>query len=284
MRTLSFLFALSLSLATALSLEARQSLALTPRTLAGWNLTGADARELAQQSELALPAGAQIARTFAAGNLTLEVSSLPAIGQKPGDWPVLELGSAALVFSRHASTGKLVLVLGEDAPLELPFRFPLDAEGRSLGPVGVVLAREGASINLTVAGQTLRLPTDAVATDPTPVVISSGSSQPWSLPLVELTGGANGAPPADASPGAASSANPDAPRAAPSGGMGAALGLPADIAAPAPRIADTDRLRLEGLRAPAAASDGSLEVFTPPAVRYGRANDARRSVARNIRN
>ncbi len=49
-----------------LSLGARgqQALRVTPRTLAGWTIVGADPQTLSMQQDLVLPAGAQLARSF----------------------------------------------------------------------------------------------------------------------------------------------------------------------------------------------------------------------------
>jgi hypothetical protein len=277
MRTFCTFF--GLSFLAAFSLHAQQPVVLTPQTLAGWNITGTDAQTLSSQNELTLPAGTQLARNFASGNLSLRVSTFPMIGQSPEDWPVLELGSAALIFSRDASTGRLVLVLGEGAPVELPFTFPLNAEGRSVGPIAVVLERRDSSIDLTVSGQTLQFAADFTAKDPTQVVISSGSTQPWAFQSMELTIGAKGLATPDNFQAGSPQAKTDDARALPVGGMGAALRtenrLGQDLAGPHGQPGKSVPVR--------GGASGSLEIFTPPAVRYGRVDAARLTVARSNR-
>lgn len=274
MRTTTSFLGLTLLLVAPLS--AQQSILLTPQTLAGWNITGTDAAKLSQQAELALPAGAQLARTFAYGDLALKVSTAPTIGQNPEDWPVLELGSAALVFSRTHSVGKWVLVLGDEAPLELPFTFPLDAAGQTGEALEVVLQRAGSTISLAVAGQTIAIPSAMAAGDPTSVVISSGSAHPWDFKSVQLTTGTNGSLNLESADAGQSREKTDKVPAVPAGGMGAALGVGESASN---YESATDDPADKSVSAPAGASV-TLEIFTPPSVRYGRADAVRRTAAR----
>jgi len=241
---------------------------LTPQTLGGWNITGTDAATLSQQSPLTLPAGTQLARAFASGELALKVSTAPAIGQNPEDWPVLEFGSAALVFSRATAEGQLVLVLGDEPPLELPFTFPLNPGGQSAETLEVVLRRTGSTISLTVAGQTLVFPSAMAAGDPTGVVISSGSAEPWAFRLVELTTGeGRSLVPEGAGPRGERTGG----RKIVAGGMGAAPGADDWTT---DRVPVPDKSAGQASSAPAAAAV-TLEIFTPPSIRYGRPDSAR---------
>jgi hypothetical protein len=111
-----------------------QEYSVTPATLAAWQVTGTDRQKLQSQSTLSLPAGAEIVRTFPGGAVVLYTVSRPLFGQTAADWPVLQVGPAALAFTRQGNEGKLVLLLGEELSV-LPLAVALDSHGRSAGPL-----------------------------------------------------------------------------------------------------------------------------------------------------
>jgi hypothetical protein len=153
--------------------------------LAPWSVLGADKDKLTQAETLVLPPGAQLYRTISNGRITLEVQSSPVFGQTAADLPVLELGDAAVAFIRTGETGKLVLVLGNNPALTLPFEITLLSDGRSQESLKLTLGREGATVAVTIRGQTLHFP--AGYTDkPQEIVLSAGESQAWPIQALAL--------------------------------------------------------------------------------------------------
>ncbi|MBI3884658.1 MAG: hypothetical protein HY302_02855 [Opitutae bacterium] len=271
------LFGLSFALGFA-----QPTIQVTPQALAGWSFTGTDQPSMAARSTLTLPPSAQLARTFATAALTLRVSTRPAIGLTATDWPVLEIGAAALVFLRDGETGKLALVLGTHSPVELPGSYALDVDGRSVDPLTVTFAREGAVGKVEAVGQKLSFPADPAGGPGLEVVASAGAGHDWSFDRLEvaLPAGATVVPGAAERPFAGSRS-------------GAAAGAPERERAGAetnPRIsrfesdAEPDPAGAPGVAAsaPAPAGAGTLEIFTPPAIRHGRADAVRKTVATGL--
>lgn len=265
---------LGLTLSASLLL-AQQTLSVTPQTLAGWTLVGAEAANLAGQSSLTLPAGAQLARRFSNDDFSLQLKTRPVVGSSEADWPVLELGKVALVFGRNGPTGRLTLVLGSNAPQPLPFEFALDAEDRSKASLLVTLARDGSAVSVQFSGRTLQFPVNRDASGPLEFVASAGASHAWTIENLTVTGIV---------------AEPIAPAVAGSDSLDGA-----SVIDELPRSrAITEELARADTRAAAtasqldvaaakgsppananAASKSTLEVFTPPAFRRGRADALR---------
>ncbi len=253
-------------LALALGLRAQQTIAVTPQTLAGWTVSGADPQALSQQTGLSLPAGAQLARSFMVSGLNLKVTTKAAIGQNAGDWPVLEISDAALVFARNGSAGKLVLVLGDNAPLDLPYNFALDANGLGVEPVTVSFSRQGAVVSVGMSGQTLQFPAGPAAGSGMEVVASAGTSEAWAFQTLEVTVAA----PMVADNTGGQSAGTSGTKAAASDLL--AKGRSATSGAGTSALANTSASASGPAVAPGASSSRvTLEIFTPPAVRHGRA-------------
>ena len=139
-------------------LSAQQIMNVTPQTLAGWTVVGAEASALASQPELTLPAGVQLARSFDNGELALQLKTRPTIGVNESDWPTVELGSTALIFSRNGAGGKLLLAAGGQAPQPLPIEFTLDTDDRSKELLVITLTLQGSSVSVEGSGQTLQFP------------------------------------------------------------------------------------------------------------------------------
>ena len=258
---------LSLMLVTAtLGLDA-QTFSLTPQTLAGWSVIGAPVSDLAQGQQLSLPAGAQLARPFVSGDIIVTLTSHPISGQTTQDWPVLELGAATVVFSRENTSGKLILSLGENGTLvTLPPTFKLDADGRWVDSNAITLARTGNQITVSAVGQSWSFPLGTPPGASQDVVLSAGAVAAWDLSSLEVV-----IPSATAQSTATTyqgtnspSANASqTPQSAGSHGNGTTLstaGPTTPGAAPA---------------AAPASSTPTLELFTPPSVRYGRADAVR---------
>ena len=92
--------------------SAQIKITVTPQSLIDWTVAGADQLTISAAPSLALPAGAQLARTFAGRDLAVKLTSRPQFGLTPADAPVLEIGAADLVFAQRTS----VLVASGVAP------------------------------------------------------------------------------------------------------------------------------------------------------------------------
>jgi hypothetical protein len=275
MKNLTFLFLGSVLVAAALQ-AGEQTLVVTPQTLDGWTVTAADPSGLSQASMLALPGGAQLSRLFDSDVVTLRLATPVVFGLAGEDFSTLEVGPAALVFSREGMAGQIVLVMGDNRSYPLPFPVKLNLDGSSIDPVEVQLTYDRASGNVIVTGfgQTL-----SYATEPSPkpveVVISAGTHEAFTLqnltvqllttddPATRSTNGATGLP-------SATSTNTHLTASGKrnlSGSLGSGGGA----------LTTTD----SGLAAKpsAAAGNMTLEVYTPAAVRHGHVDAIRSAVA-----
>ncbi len=240
--------------------------------LASWSVLGADKNQLTDEATLSLPAGAQLYRTVSSGGITLAVQSSPAFGLRAADLPVVELGDAALAFLRDGETGKLVLVLGDNPALTLPYEFALAGDGHSQEPLNLTLSRAGATVAVTTRGQTLHFPAGYSAR-PQEIVLSAGAGQAWPIQGLALTAVTN----QDASNARSSDSTSD---------QGNADQVRQQATKP---TATTGAIASES-SATSVASSGTaittaetpprvitLEVFTPPSVRLGRATEVRKA-------
>ncbi len=272
MRTLFPLFGL---LVLVRSLPAsQQTVSATPSSLAGWSVVGADIASLATQPQLSLPAGAQLDRSFNATALSVQLTTSPTISENTADWPVLEIGSAALVFGRSGNTGKLLLSVGTNAPVELPQSFALDAEGRSSEPLTVSLTLQGANVAVTFSGQTWQFAADALTKGPLDVVASAGAAQPWSIGRLDVT--VTTPDPVAPPVGNTSSTTKSSGSGLSTQSSGASSSLTDTGAQPS---ADPNGGQANaGASTAAKAPVLTVELFTPPSVRYGRADTIRRII------
>jgi hypothetical protein len=275
MRAAIFFICLS-AFAAGLGL-AQQKLSVIPQSLADWTIVNADRQAMAGQSELTLPAGSQLVRSFEAADITVELTTRPVIGTDASDWPELDLGSASLVFARNGTAGRLVFVIGNEVPLELPFDFALDADGRSTEPLTVTFGRNSSGFIVGYSGQTLQFPVEVGTGPAVEIVASAGMTQPWPFAKLAVTVGRKD------------------PVAAAAGGMGLSSGSAGANAANSMKLSrsvasavDSAPAALVEMASAANAKDkasgktrgptGTLETFTPPAVRYGRADALRASL------
>lgn len=184
MRTLLPALALTLGLTTPFAFSAELTLPLTPDTLEHWTLDGAAPEEL-KGEPLTLPAGAQVSRLFTTDTLAVRLTSSPVFARDPADWPVLELGSAALVFARDEGTGYLALALGAEKVVLHPHTIFLNDEGQAKEPITATLRWQGQTVSLETNGQ--RIDLTAPAQTSLGIAASSGHNQAWSLDLLAVT-------------------------------------------------------------------------------------------------
>lgn len=256
----------------AVSLQsATQTIKVSPSALTGWTVTGANQTALTATPNFELPAGAQLSRQFSSQGLAVRVTTQPVIGANSSDWPVLEIGSATLLLSRDELGGRLLVVLGDNDPLKLPITFPLDAEGRSAEPLTVNFSFRNSTVTVEALGKTLSFQADSGGAVHLELVVSAGDSQPWPLDDLEVTDDSSITSPLPA-PNISSGKLPgesfavEAPADAPAEANAVvALGNPVvtAIVPTPPRLIKT------------ADSSANLELFTPSAVRHGRAGTVR---------
>lgn len=276
MRSTLFLSLFALAFAFC---AAQQLVRLTPQSLSNWTVTGADKQALSVSPNLALPAGARLTRSFNASGLALMVTTRPRFDVTPAEWPVLEIGTAALVFTRNGDAGLLNLVLGDNAPVDLPLRFTLDDQGYSVEPITINFARTSALVSIEVAGQTMYFPAGPIAGSVLDVVASAGASQEWAFDKMEVT---------VQSPDLIAPADDGSSRAKDT--LATETGFSdwkTDAAVSQLEFAHTetpvgpDPSGEPTLTDPAnrLARASTLEIFTPPAVRPGRAAAVRAALA-----
>src|SRR5258708_5718539 len=106
---------------------------LTVQTLSQWSATGSLPYVDAANGTITVLSGAQLSRTFSAGQISVRLVSRPYFSPMPADGPALEIGPAGLTFVRDQNGGGMVM-LG-DLPLKLPKVIALGADGRSDSPL-----------------------------------------------------------------------------------------------------------------------------------------------------
>ena len=265
------LFALSLAVAPQVAL-AGQSFPLTAQTVDSWIFTGADRAKLAETPLVVLPGGAQLARNFESGDIAVNLNGGIVFGADPANWPVLEIGSAALVFVRYGEEGGLKLILGDKDPVVLPYVFKLDEHGRSVEPVQLTFALSGGMVAVNAQQKTQAFPGEFIAGAQAEVVLSAGAESDLSLTNFEVVLGANDVTGSDASRNSAdSSKNHSAdtlgsgPKLFPSTPVGTA-----ESSKPAKKAE---------IAAPSSARKVGLVVFSASAFRLGRADSIRASAS-----
>ncbi len=253
-------------------LSAKQIMSVTPQTLAGWTIVGAEASALAGQPELTLPAGAQLARSFDNGELAVQLKTRPVVGVNESDWPTVELGTTALIFSRNGAVGKLLLSVGGQTPQPLPIEFTLDAQDRSKELLVITLSRQGSSVSVETAGQILQFKVGPDDSRGLEIVASAGASTPWTFQSLTVTRNFDEPvrlPTVDLTQYSKFSASGDT---ANSRLVAAGCVLP-DFNEVIPVDPAVAKVSPSGNAA--GAGKFTLEIFTPPAVRRGRADALR---------
>ena len=249
-----------------------QTVKVTPQTLDSWQICGAAASSLADQSELTLPVGAQLSCSFAQGVVAVHLRSQPFFGTDPAGCPTLEVGPGSLAFTRDNNAGKLVLIIGNGMPMALPVPIPLGENGRSAQPLDITLGFDSMRglVTVTIPGQSLAPVSGSASGSTVEVAVTAGTNTDWPLGSFDVV-----------------LATPDSPSASGDGATtsasqksGSALG---DKGSDAPVSAATLQrsgashvvLATGGPDAiaasqslPAATAHASFEVFTPPSVRW----------------
>lgn len=268
LRTVSLFLGLLAGGLTARSTET--TLPFTAQSLPAWTVVGAPPSFLPETGAIFLPADTQLLRTFPAARLGISMIVRPIFGAQVEELPVIEIGSAALVFMQHEQIGYLALVSGEAGPVLLPVPDMLDAGGRTPNPlvIAVVVADGWATVTFGELSQ--RLPLGASTGSKTEVILSSGRGSALIIDQLDVT-----IPSLDSIEAeSVVMRRPSVADAGPETSIQPAAGANARIRMPGSSTnAGTDDPTAKEAATPAVVS--TLEVFTPPAVRHGRADSVR---------
>lgn len=178
------LFAL-IACALALRLAAaEQFLTVTPQSLDGWSVTGADRAVLAQAPALSLPAGSILGREFANNAVVLHLVSRPVLSETPADWPILAVGPAALALIGNNEKGRLVLVVGESTLIELPWTAVIDQANPALDLILAYDPETGAGI--VGLGDQVKSFDAGLTAKPVEVVLSAGNKHDWAQDSMDI--------------------------------------------------------------------------------------------------
>jgi len=251
---------------------AEQLITVTPQTLADWTVVGADRTVLAAEKQLSIPAGAQLSRQFPAAAVMIRLVSRPVFADTAAEWPILEIGPVALALvGRDQEAGRLVLVANGDSVVDLPW--PVVADN-SNPTVDLILAYDPLSgAGLLGYQDKLKSFTSAVTTKPVEVVLSAGEHAAWPQDMLQVLLLGDDPPPGV---GPTTGAGNDNSLAAITKFQAALNRLPGPT--DAAKSAGEAQSAITAAPAPAPAS--TLEIFTPPAVRRGRAEEIRTLLAR----
>lgn len=179
MRALFFIFGF---LGPVLALQAgSQAFSVPSENLADWTLLRVERTAFRKLNGFSLPAQAQMARSFHSVAVTVQLVTQPVIGEAPEDWPVLELGHAAVVLTRHGNIGQLTVVIGEESPQSLPFTFALDDEGRSVEILTIRLVHSDSGVSIALGTNSPGISYSTTASRPLDLIISAGANQQWDL-------------------------------------------------------------------------------------------------------
>ncbi len=252
-------------MALATNLQATQLAANESiQTLARWSVSGANNLDPNFQADFTLPAGAQISRIFDLGNLTIQTTTTPTIGIDAKDWPALEIGSSALVLSREANVGKLILILNERQTVELPFTIALDDQGTAAAPIAIVYSFQGTNVVISLDGSQVSYPIKTILGNSVEVSVSAGANIPWNLSQFAVI--RESVPSVPAAPSSVSQLGKNGGNQAPVGFSHGSLAQVSQVAnaSPVNNTPFSDKANSESVVETRAVS---LEIFTPPSVR-----------------
>lgn len=250
---------------------------VTPQTLGDWNVFGLNEKGAVDSSDGFLPAGAQIAKGFKTTGITLSLVVWPFFSTQQANWTVLEVGSAALVFIRTGEQGEMKLVVGGSDPIDLPFRFTIDENGRSAEPVALKLEVDGANVAVGVDGKNVTFPAVALGKQPFEVVFSVGSESDFPIAELDVTLAEKN----DADNVTARAVGKNVSDAAvlprnrkPNGLFSTSASFWSEATNPTQTVGKKSAV-------PEQARDAII-IFTPPAIRHGRADALRNVVGKSL--
>jgi len=259
MKKLTLLLAVSIPLVTALPAQV-QDYIVTPSSLADWQVNGADPATLQAQSILSLPAGAELARTFSNGAVILYTQSSPHFGAVSADWPIVQVGPAALALVQKGVIGEVVLLVGNTVT-PLPIEVPLDSNGNTMQPLELVLGYDPiAKVGLVTFGDqalSFNSPTNSSSVN---VAMTAGEKTPWAQDSLEVLvmGPDDGIDPSGSKTTSADAAKQSAMLKSAAEKLREARGM----------IGGTPGSGTAAGKTTIAKAGGGLEIYTPGAVRH----------------
>ena len=138
------------------ALAAEVNILVTPESLKNsWQVVGAGPGDIRPEGKgWILPAGVQVARELAeaqgATGVAVTFIGRPHFAAAAANMPALEFGDALVAFARSGDDGVLVVLIGENEPVVLPFAFLLDEAGRSAEPLQIRLGYDSFSKKFSV--------------------------------------------------------------------------------------------------------------------------------------
>jgi hypothetical protein len=215
--------------------------------------------------------------------IVVHLVTRPRFSASNSDWPILTVGSAALIFRRDNVDGQIVLAGSGGQLHEVANSVPLDGDAFSREPLDVLLAYDPASgIGVVGIGKALNSFQSAgsVSLD---VMLSAGTHEPWKIDSLEVQ-----APDQSHGNQDTNISSADVPVPTPS-----AESLESTkISAALQRFLGQQNLLsvppalLNAMTAPAKKAKHSppeLEIFTPPSVRFLSATAMRALVERAVK-
>ena len=194
MNTRTFLWAAIMGAAPALA--AGQSFVVTPEAIKiSWQVAGAGPNDIKPDGQgWILPAGAQVSRMFAstggASEVAVAFTGRPHFDAAAANMPTLEFGNALVAFARSGDDGALVVLIGENEPVVLPFAFPLEETGRSAEPLQLRLRFDpfNKRFSVDVGDQTLTIPGEPGHGGlPATLALSAGGNEPLVVDSLQIT-------------------------------------------------------------------------------------------------
>jgi hypothetical protein len=177
------LSALILSLVRPLG-ATEQLVTVTPQTLGGWKVLGADPAQLAKSKQLILSDNAQLSRLFSDHAVILHLVSRPVFSDESTQWPIIGVGPVALALIKKDGLGRLVLVTDETTAHDLPWSVSLDRPEVAVDLVVAYDPLAGAGvIGFQDQLQEFELPASA---KPVEVWLGAGAGSPWPLDQMEV--------------------------------------------------------------------------------------------------
>jgi hypothetical protein len=161
-----------------------QLITVTPQALDGWTLSGVDKNTLAQASHLVLPPRAQLSREFYGSAVILHLVTRPVFSETVEEWPIMEVGPAALALVRKDGLDRIVVVVGERTSIDLPLPAPKSADGPA---IELALAYDPVTgIGLVGIEDKLTAFESDPTTKPVGLVLSAGETASWPQDLMQV--------------------------------------------------------------------------------------------------
>lgn len=238
----------------------------------GWRRAG-DVQTPTESDGIVLGANAQLAHDVTGNPVNLRLLSEPVFSVASEDWPVVEIGSVALLLARDADVGRLILVIADNDPIVLDGAIPLAVDGHSQEPLSLQIFRQADLVTVKWGDEETHFAAPADIAGATEVILSAGQTQAWSIAHLEIGDQVSVLPTPGIKEGVDKNKGGDGSAIANTGTIRLRF-LPSGNSGSAGESAARSTTSVEAVKGAETAAP-SFEVFTPPAVRFGRANALR---------